>query len=94
MNKDQKHIIVMSVYALGVLLILIFIRVGSRLDYSQSMMLLPLSKVDNPYSYIIGQESTIPWGILARMGITGVIFGIIIPFALFVSATFMKKSQG
>lgn len=93
MNINQKSLLINFLYGLAILLCFIFIRLGSRLDYSNIFMIVPLSRVSNTNAYDIYGPSTLPWGLLARKGVLGVFMGVILPVILVAIATFIKKSD-
>ncbi|AMK25083.1 MULTISPECIES: hypothetical protein [unclassified Sphingobium] len=82
-----------ALLAISVVLFLIFIRLGSALDYSRSMMILPLSEVPNPNAFLPFQKATYSWGIVARYGPLGVVLGLVVPITLSFTALFVKRAN-
>jgi hypothetical protein len=89
MNKDQKKIILYSLYTLSIILIMIFWRVGSQYDYSSSLLILDLGKSEPPYFMLPDGV----YGVRLRMGFLGVLFGAIAPVVLVCAAAFIAKSD-
>jgi len=93
MNNEQRRIIVIVLFAVATVLIFSFIRMGSAIDYHSSMMIIKLSDVDNPNSYLPYQSNTIAWGVVARMGVPGILLGIVLPMILVFAALFIKRGN-
>jgi hypothetical protein len=89
MNKEQKKIIVYAMYGLSAILVLIFWRLGSQYDYSNSLLILELGKTSSP-SYLLPDGN---YGVRLRMGILGVLFGAIAPLGLAAAGAFISKSD-
>ena len=89
MNKEQKKIVVYSLYGLSALLLLIFWRLGTQYDYGTSLLILKLGDTSSP-SYLLPNGI---YGVRLRMGISGVIFGAMLPMVLAGAAAFISKSD-
>lgn len=91
MSDAQRRILCFSLAGLAVLLLALFIRIGSRLDYKGSMVIIELSRVDNPYSWHPSQSDTLAWGILVRMGEFGIVLGVLLPTLLLIIAAILRQ---
>ena len=88
-NKDQKNIVVYSLYGLSIILLLIFWRLGTQYDYTTSLLIFKLSVTSAP-NYMLPDGV---YGVRLRMGFIGVLFGAISPVALMSAAAFVSKSD-
>lgn len=89
MNKEQRKIVVYSLYGLSALLLLIFWRLGTEYDYSNSLLILKLGETSSP-SYMLPDGV---YGVRLRLGIFGVICGAMLPLVLAGAAAFISKSD-
>jgi len=92
-NSEQRKILVIALFAISAVLFLVFIRLGSAMDYSHSMMLLPISEVPNPSAFLRLERATYSWGILARSGPLGVVLGLVVPVTLIFTALFIRRAN-
>lgn len=89
MNNEQTKIVIYSLYGLSALLLLIFWRLGTQYDYSKSLLILKLGETSSP-SYMLPDGV---YGVRLRLGIFGVICGVMLPLALAGTAAFISKSD-
>ena len=92
-NAEQRRLLVIALFVVSAVLFLVFIRLGSAVDYSRSMMILPISEVPNPNAFLPFQRPTYSWGVLARSGPLGVLLGLVMPIALSFTALFIKRAD-
>jgi hypothetical protein len=89
MNAEQKKVITYALYGLGAVLVFVFWRLGTQYDYSKSLLIWKLSQTSAP-SYLLPTAS---YGLRLRMGIVGVIFGLILPVVMVSAAAYISKSD-
>ncbi len=90
MNKEQKKIVTYSLYGLSAVLVLVFWRLGTQYEYSNSLLIIKLSesRVGGP---LLGVHEI--YGVRLRMGLVGILIGTILPAALASAAAFISKSD-
>lgn len=89
MNKDQRKILVYSLYGLSGILLLIFWRFGTQYEYTTSLLIFKISEIDAP-NYLLPNGT---FGLRLRLGAVGVIFGAILPIILAAAAAIISKSE-
>jgi hypothetical protein len=86
MNGRQIDIIISSLIILSVTMTMVFLRLGYVYEYADSFILIVLYDRTTPaYPPYLNDE----WGLLARMGLLGVIFGVIMPILMCAIAAFL-----
>jgi heme/copper-type cytochrome/quinol oxidase subunit 2 len=85
-NKKQMDIIISSLIIVSVVLALVFLRLGYVYEYEASFRLIVLYDRTTP-AYPAYRDDE--WGLLARMGLLGVIFGVVTPVVLCAVAAFL-----
>jgi hypothetical protein len=91
MNSAQVDIIFSVLLIVAAALVFIFLRFGYVYEYADSFRLIVLYDRTTPVSPLYVNNE---WGLLARMGISGVLFGVIIPILLCASAAFLAAGTG
>jgi hypothetical protein len=85
-NGKQIDVIILSLVVVSIILVLVFMRLGYVYEYVDSFRLVVLYSRTTPlYPPYLDDE----WGLLARMGLYGVIFGVITPILLCAVAAFL-----
>jgi hypothetical protein len=82
MNATQRRIVVFTLYALSAFLVLVFWRVGTQHDYNRSLLIWHLRET-------IGGS----YGLRLRVGVAGVVLGLIAPVLLAGAATFILSAD-
>jgi hypothetical protein len=82
MNAAQRNIVIIALCALAAALVFVFWRTGEGMEYRHSLLVWQLH--ETPWG---------PYGLRIRMGLVGVICGLILPVVLLAAAAFIWKSD-
>jgi len=91
MNDSQRKIVMIGLISIAAALAITFMRIGAVSDYRNAILILRLSEISNPNAGYPYQPLTVGWGLIARMGLAGVLCGIVLPMALGFAAFFIGQ---